>query len=94
MMNHDLSSNLVIAATKIESFVPGDNVISYAGPFSRMIESLIHPPLMSERWFSDIAFDPKIVESLSERFELGQIRVASTHKYSIRLHRSVLDNGI
>lgn len=94
MMNHYLSGDRMITATKIESFISGDDIISYAGPFSRMIESLVHPPLMSERWFSDIAFDPKIVKSLSECFELYQIRVTSTHKYSIRLHQSVLDNEI
>ena len=94
MMNHDLSGDRMITATKIKSFISSDDIISYAGPFSRMVESLIHPPLMSERWFSNISFDPKVVESLAEHFELDKIRVASTHKCSIRSHQLVLDNGI
>lgn len=79
MMDDDLPGDRAIAASEIIAAIPGDDTIPDRIPFAGVIESLVHPSLMTEGLAPNNVGDLQISEPTLEVRDPHEFRVASIH---------------
>lgn len=77
MMNQNAVVDLKAFDTEITAEVSRDSLCSGLAPNIGLIETLVHPPVPSERWFEELSSKGEIVEPLFESLESRHLVIAA-----------------
>ena len=65
--------DLTTGDPQITTLVANDGITTETTPFSRCVETLIDPAVVTERLTADLSIDPQVSVPIFERIELDQL---------------------